>query len=66
MAKRRKSLSENEVRTFLAVVESFKEQNHYRYEEMNRTMGSITIEEMDKLYYKLDRWYNPEKYNCEI
>ena len=60
---RRKSLSEKEVRTVLAIIESYREQNHYRWDEMNTHMGSLTIEEMIALDSKLKKWYNPEKYD---
>ena len=65
MEHRRKSLSEDEVRTVLAVIESYREQNRYNWEEMNRHMGSITIEEMIILDSKLKRWYKPEQYNAD-
>lgn len=55
---RRKSLSEKDIRTILAVIECYREQNHNRFDEMNRHMGSITIEEMIELNTKLYRWYN--------
>lgn len=59
---RRKSLSEKEIRTILAIIECFREQNNYRWEKMNEHMGSITIDDMLKLNHKLDKWCNPEKY----
>lgn len=62
---RRKSLSEKDVRTVLAIIESFREQNNYRWEEMNKHMGSLTIDEMLNLNHKLDKWCNPEKYSEE-
>lgn len=58
MAKRRKSLSETEVRTILAVWESVLEHTHWNYQEMNCFIGSLTIEEMQELYSKLKKWYN--------
>lgn len=60
MAQRRKSLSEKDIRTVLAVIESYQEQNHYSYDEMNRNMGSITIEEMTALKAKLSDWYHED------
>ena len=66
MKNRRKSLTEKEVRTILTIIECFREQNRYSYDEMNKHMGSMTIKEMLSLNNKLDRWYNPDKYNNEI
>lgn len=60
---RRKSLSEKDVRTVLAIIESYREQNRYAYDEMNKHMGSLTIEEMIALDSKLKKWYDPEKYD---
>lgn len=65
MNERTMNLSEKEVRTILAVIECFREQNHFRYDEMNRTMGSITIEEMLSLNSKMQKFYDPEKYAVE-
>lgn len=59
---RRKSLSEKEIVTILAVIDAFREQNHYRWDEMNRYLGSISIQEMLDLNHKLEKWYNPEKF----
>ena len=63
MTQRRKSLSEKDIRTVLAVIESYQEQNKYRWDEMNRHMGSLTIEEMYALQSKLRKWYDPQKYD---
>lgn len=60
MTQRRKSLSESDVRTVLAVIECFQEQNHYRFDEMNRTMGNLTIEDMIALKSKLEKWKGEE------
>lgn len=58
MSQRRKSLSEKDIRTVLAIIESYREQNHYNWSEMNRHMGSLTIEEMIALNSKLKQWYH--------
>lgn len=50
---RRKSLSERDIRTVLSIIDSFQEQNNHRYEDMNRHMGSLTIEDMYMLQSKL-------------
>lgn len=63
MTQRRKSLSEKDIRTVLAIIESYQEQNNYKLDDMNRHMGSLTIEEMYDLKSKLQKWYNPEKYD---
>ena len=63
MAKRRKSLSENEIRTILSVFESINKKCHYNYEELNTFMGSITIDEMQDLNTKLLKWYDIDRYN---
>ena len=63
MAKRRKSLSEDEIRTILSVFESINEKCHYNYEELNTFMGSITIGEMQDLNKKLLKWYDTDLYN---
>lgn len=63
MTQRRKSLSEKDIRTVLAVIESYQEQNRWNWDEMNKHMGSLTIEEMYALQSKLQKWYNPEKYD---
>lgn len=65
MAKRRKSLSETEVRTILAVWESVLEHTHWNYQEMNCFIGSLTIEEMQELYSKLRNWYNKDAIEAE-
>ena len=46
-------LTQEEVNTVLAIIECFQEQNRYSYAEMNKHMGSITIEDMMKLQAKL-------------
>lgn len=60
---RRKLLKESEIKVLLEVIDCFKEQNNYDYEDMNIVMGSTTIEQMNDLYYKLDKWLEPERYN---
>lgn len=65
MAQRRKRLSEKDIRTVLSIIESYQEQNHYVYSEMNRHMGSITIDEMQDLKNRLDRWYKNKRYDPE-
>lgn len=57
---RRKSLSEKDIRTVLAIIESYREQNHNNFGEMNRHMGSLTIEEMIALNSKLEEWYHKD------
>ena len=59
-------MSTKEVRTMLAIIESFREKCDYKYEVINTVMGSLTIKDMNALYIKLDRYYNPENYNDEI
>lgn len=49
-----KCLSENEVRTILAV---FYELNKMPYDKLNTFLGSVTIEEMNKLWGELNDWY---------
>ena len=51
---KRTTINENEVRTIIAV---FKELESKGYQEMNKMLGSITIEEMVALRAKLDTWY---------
>ena len=58
---RRKSLSEKEIRTIIEVMECFMQENDYMWSEMNRYMGSITIEEMLTLKSKLRKWYHEEE-----
>lgn len=60
MTQRRKSLSEKDINTIIAVMECFREQNHNRFEEMNRFMGSMTIEDMVALQSKLETWRGDE------
>lgn len=62
---RRKSLSEKDIRTVLAIIESYCEQNHYNYDEMNRNMGSLTIEEMVVLNKRLKDWYHKDDVNYD-
>lgn len=57
---RRKSLSEKDIRTVLAIIECYQEQNHHSWNEMNIHMGSLTIEDMYALQSKLEKWYNPD------
>lgn len=60
MTQRRKSLSEKDIRTVLAVIECYQEQNNYRWDDMNRHMGNLTIEEMYALQSKLENWLGDE------
>jgi hypothetical protein len=53
-------ITEHEVRTILAVIESIKQHCHYRYSELNTFMGSLTIDEMNELYGSLKRWYHSD------
>lgn len=52
-----KELTENEVRTVLAV---FGELQKMSYDKLNTFLGSITIDEMNKLNNKLNDWYQGE------
>lgn len=52
-----KELTENEVRTVLAV---FDELRKMPYDKLNTFLGSITIEEMNQLNEKLNGWYQGE------
>lgn len=61
MAQRRKSLTEKDIRTVLAVIESYQEQNSWNWSKMNVHMGSITIEEMYQLQAKLKKWYHNDE-----
>lgn len=63
MTQRRKSLSENDIRTIIAVFESIKENNQYNWSKMNRFIGSMTLDEMLDLDERLKKWYDPEKYD---
>jgi hypothetical protein len=49
-----KCLSENEVRTILAV---FYELGKMPYDKLNTFLGSVTIKEMNKLWGELNDWY---------
>lgn len=62
---RRKSLSEKDVRTILAVWESVLEDNHWNWNNINRFIGSMTIDEMQELYSKLKNWYNKDAIEAE-
>ena len=55
--KKTKELTENEVRTVLAV---FGELRKMPYDKLNTFLGSITIEEMNQLNEKLNGWYQGE------
>ncbi len=57
MSQRRKSLTEKDIRTVLAVIESYQEQNDWNFSKMNVHMGNITIDEMYQLQSKLQKWY---------
>ena len=66
MAKqRRKSITENEVRTILAVWSSILEKYHWDYNQINTVIGSLTIVEMQDLYSKLRNWYNQDAIEAE-
>ncbi len=54
---RRKSISEKEVRTILAVFEGLV---RFPYDNLNTFLGSLTITEMHKLNLKLKKWYKGE------
>ena len=56
MAQRRKSLSEDEVRTVLAVIQTIQQHTGYSYSKLNTFMGSVTIVEMEELQRKLKKW----------
>lgn len=58
-----KTLDEKQVRTVIAV---FEELNKMRYEELNKFLGSITIQEMNELYWDLMKWYKPEAFEEEV
>lgn len=55
---RRKSISEKEVRTVLAV---FEELEKMPYDKLNTFLGSLTIQEMQALNSKLKKWYREEE-----
>lgn len=63
MTQRRKSLSEKDIRTIIAVFESVMEDNQYNWDKMNRFIGSMTLDEMLDLDDRLKKWYDPEKYD---
>lgn len=65
MAQRRKSLAEKDVRTILAVWESVLEDNRWNWNNINRFIGSMTIDEMQELYSKLRNWYNKDAIETE-
>ena len=52
-----KELTENEVRTVLAV---FSELRKISYDKLNTFLGSMTIDEMNQLNNKLNDWYQGE------
>lgn len=52
-----KELTENEVRTVLAV---FGELQKMSYDKLNTFLGSMTIDEMNQLNNKLNDWYQGE------
>ena len=52
-------LSEDQARTVIAV---FGELKKMKYSDLNTFLGSITIEEMNDLYFRLHKKYFPEKY----
>lgn len=54
------TLTKSQVATILATIECFQEQNHYNYEEMNRTMGNMTIQDMTNLQSELHKWFHAE------
>ena len=62
MKQRRKNIKEKDVRTILSIIDSYKEQNKYMWCEMNKHMGSMTINEMLELERKLLKWYNEDEY----
>lgn len=53
---RRKSLSEKDVTTVIAVFESILEDNQHNWSKMNRFIGSMTLDEMLVLNQKLKKW----------
>ena len=57
MGMKRKSLNENQIRTILAVFSALQGKP---YEELNKILGSITIEEMVELKGVLNDWYQPK------
>ena len=56
MAQRRKSLSEKDIRTIVAVWESMQERCGYNWNELNKFIGSMTLDDMYKLGWKLKDW----------
>lgn len=56
-AAKTRELTENEVRTVLSV---FGELRKMKYGNLNTFLGSITINEMNELYSKLNGWYQGE------
>ena len=54
------ALNENQVKTILATFEGLRE---LRYSELNKIIGSLTIEEMFDLYRALRNWYYTEVLN---
>lgn len=53
---KRKLINENQVRTILSV---FGELERLPYDELNKYLGNITIEEMIGLRKILNDWYQP-------
>jgi len=51
------NLNEKEVRTVVAV---FEELQKLRYDKLNTIIGSLTIEDMNRLQQKLRVWYHQE------
>lgn len=60
MAQRRKSLSEKDVQTVIAIISSI-EQKFPNDADKNTFIGSMTIEEMHKLEAKLKDWMYGKK-----
>ena len=65
MTQRRKSLSEKDIQTVLAVFASIMEDNHYNWSKMNRFIGSMTLDEMIALDRKLRAWAYPQTHDPE-
>jgi hypothetical protein len=54
---KKKTLQDDQVRTILSVFEELKKM---KYEDLNKFLGSITINEMYALDYELNDWYQEE------
>jgi hypothetical protein len=65
MAQRRKSLSENDIRTIVAVWNSLQERCGYNWNELNKFIGSMTLDDMYKLGWKLEDWLDGGKKEWE-